>query len=249
MRAEHSLGFIRFSHQAEGFELNDDEIDVIKDILGGKISADTIIQDYIERNGLQTDYTPEGDEGYYPDTNCLINYFSLTDRQRLKEMESLFSCYRTAEILSEDHEPPFEFETLMDLHGQLFGDVYPSAGLLRSMDIKRRTLFCDPRYIRHEGEKLFRKLQNSHYLKGLDEEEFVNELAYFMGEMEAIHPFNDGNGRVERLFFYLMAQYAGYETDWEHANPDRLLEADIAAIDGDYQLLISVLTEIISPIE
>ena len=249
MKERLSIEFIRFSHQAEGFGFSVADLDAIKDILDGRLGADGIIQDYIERHGLSTDYTPEEGGDYYPDTHCLVNYFSLKNRQDLKEIESLFSCYRAAEILAENHQPPFEFDTLLDLHARLFGDVYPSAGQLRSMDIKRRTVFCDPRYIRQEGEKLFLRIQNAHYLRGLDKEKFVNELAYFMGEMEALHPFNDGNGRVERLFFYVMALYSGYQTDWGMADPDRLLEADICAIDGDYQLLISVLTEIINPAE
>lgn len=249
MREKLSEGFIRFSHQSEGFSFLDEEMDAVRDILDGKLSADGVIQDYIERHGLSTDYTPVEEDVYYPDTHCLVNYFSLRNRQKLKGIESLFSCYRMAEILSEDHQPPFEFDSLLDLHARLFGDVYPSAGQLRTVDIKRRTVFCDPRYLRQEGENLFLRIQTAHYLKGLEKEEFVNELAYFMGEMEALHPFNDGNGRVERLFFYLMALYAGYETDWGSADPDRLLEADICAIDGDYQLLISVLTEIVTPVE
>jgi cell filamentation protein len=38
---------------------------------------------------------------------------------------------------------------------------------------------------------------------------------------------------------------AGYDIDWSLVDADRLLEADISAIDGDYQLLIDVLEEVV----
>ena len=69
-----------------------------------------------------------------------------------------------------------------------------------------------------------------------------------MGEMEALHPFVDGNGRASRLFFNSIALAAGYEIGWGSADPDNFLEANVAALDGDYQALIDVLEEIVIPL-
>jgi cell filamentation protein len=79
----------------------------------------------------------------------------------------------------------------------------------------------------------------------MDRETFINDLAFYMGEVEALHPFRDGNGRTARLFFYQLSMNAGYDIDWSLVDADRLLEADISAIDGDYQLLIDVLEEVV----
>jgi len=70
-----------------------------------------------------------------------------------------------------------------------------------------------------------------------------------MGEFEAIHPFIDGNGRVTRFFISLIANQAGYYISWSSVDPDQLLEASIAAIDGDYQALVDLFEEITIPFE
>ena len=96
---------------------------------------------------------------------------------------------------------------------------------------------------------IFDKLRSMKFLKGLDDiDEFINELAYFMGEMEALHPFMDGNGRTTRYFFTDLARKAGYDIIWSATDPDRYLEGNIAAIDGDYQPLIDVLEEAVIPL-
>ena len=68
-----------------------------------------------------------------------------------------------------------------------------------------------------------------------------------VGEAEALHPFRDGNGRAIRFYFNRLVQEAGYLLHWSKADPDRMLEASIAAIDGDYQALVDVLGEILEP--
>ena len=81
-----------------------------------------------------------------------------------------------------------------------------------------------------------------------DVDDFVNELAYYMGEVEALHPFLDGNGRSTRLFFDTIAHKAGYVIGWGSSDPDHFLEANVAALEGDYQALIDVLEEIVIPV-
>ena len=62
---------------------------------------------------------------------------------------------------------------------------------------------------------------------------------------EALHPFREGNGRVIRFFFYELIREAGHDVEWSEADPDRMLEGSIAAIDGDYQPLVDVFEEIL----
>ena len=69
-----------------------------------------------------------------------------------------------------------------------------------------------------------------------------------IGAMEALHPFLDGNGRTTRYFFTGLARNAGYDIIWSATDPDRYLEGNIAAIDGDYQPLIDVLEEAVIPV-
>lgn len=246
-RMQACIDYIRFNHEAEGFVFSDIDESAITRILDGDLTPDGYIQELIESNGLNTNYIPPANEGgFYPHTSCLVNFFSIKDRTKLRRIEALFANVRSAEILTEDPKNTFDFEYLKSIHARLFGDLYPSSGQIRTMTAAKRTVFSNPEFIESASEDIFSRLRKDRYLKDLEREDFINDLAFYMGEVEALHPFRDGNGRAARLFFYQLILNAGYDLDWSMVDPDRLLEADIAAIDGDYQLLIDVLEEVIN---
>jgi len=246
-RMQACIDYIRFNHEAEGFVFSDIDESAITRILDGDLTPDGYIQELIESNGLNTNYIPPANEGgFYPHTSCLVNFFSIKERTKLRRIEALFANVRSAEILTEDPKNTFDFEYLKSIHARLFGDLYPSSGQIRTMTAAKRTVFSNPEFIESASEDIFSRLRKDRYLKDLEREDFINDLAFYMGEVEALHPFRDGNGRAARLFFYKLILNAGYDLDWSMVDPDRLLEADIAAIDGDYQLLIDVLEEVIN---
>jgi cell filamentation protein len=162
-------------------------------------------------------------------------------------VEARFVNIRTAEVLLDSIDMKFDFDQLKAIHERLFGDVYPSSGQIREVAAAKRTVFCQPEYIEDMALEIFDRLRNDRYLKNLGRDDFINDFAFYMGEVEALHPFRDGNGRAARLFFYQLAMNAGYDIEWYKVDPDRMLEADISAIDGDYQLLIDVLSEVVVP--
>ncbi|AEV29032.1 protein involved in cell division [Sphaerochaeta pleomorpha str. Grapes] len=245
-RMQACIDYIRFNHEAEGFVFSDIDESAITRILEGDLTPDEYIQELIDSNGLNTNYIPPANEGgFYPHTSCLVNFFSIKERTKLRKIEALFANVRSAEILTEDPKNTFDFEYLKSIHARLFGDLYPSSGQIRTMTAAKRTVFSNPEFIESASEDIFSRLRKDRYLKDLEREDFINDLAFYMGEVEALHPFRDGNGRAARLFFYQLVLNAGYDLDWSMVDPDRLLEADIAAIDGDYQLLIDVLEEVI----
>ena len=60
----------------------------------------------------------------------------------------------------------------------------------------------------------FAKLAAENHLKGLDADAFANRAAYYLGELNAIHPFREGNGRAQREFIRELAAEAGYRINW-----------------------------------
>ncbi len=245
-RVQACIDYIRFNQEAEGFELSSDEEDALRQVLEGDLLSDDRIREILDKEGLAATHTlPKDVGGYFPRTKSLVNFFGIKERSRLREIEMKISNVRTAELLSEPVIEEFDFAFLKQIHHHLFGDIYPSSGQPRTVLAAKRTEFCSPEVIESTAEDIFSRLHKVHYLKDMDREEFINDLAFFMGEVEALHPFRDGNGRTTRLFFYQLAMQAGYDIDWAMVDPDRLLEADISAIDGDYQLLIDVLEEVV----
>jgi len=245
-RVQACIDYIRFNQEAEGFELSSTEEDSLRQVLEGDILSDDLIKELLDKEGLTTTHTlPKDVGGYFPRTKSLVNYFGIKERSQLREVEMKISNIRTAELLTEPALQEFDFAYLKQIHHHLFGDIYPTGGQVRVALAAKRTEFCSPEFIESTAEDIFSRLHKGHYLKGMDREEFINDLAFFMGEVEALHPFRDGNGRTTRLFFYQLAMQAGYDIDWAMVDPDRLLEADISAIDGDYQLLIDVWEEVV----
>ena len=65
-----------------------------------------------------------------------------------------------------------------------------------------------------------------------------------MEEINALHPFREGNGRTQRAFFEELTRRAKYELNFADTDPDELLKADVAAYYKDYTPLIKILSNI-----
>jgi cell filamentation protein len=57
-----------------------------------------------------------------------------------------------------------------------------------------------PQYIEHAAADIFATLRAENFLRGLERRPFIERLAHFLGEVNAIHPFREGNGRAQRAF-------------------------------------------------
>ena len=250
-RLDISLDYLRFTVEADGETLSEELENTFRDILEGDLKADKAVADYIRQEKLESyDNSGFNEMSSYPETRCLVNYFGIKDKPLLRRIDKKISSIRTAELLRSPIDMPFSFDLLKAIHSHLFGDMYPSSGMIRTSSSKKHREYCQPEFIESSAERLFGNLRESKYLRGIaDVDDFVNELAYYMGEVEALHPFLDGNGRTTRLFFNALSLKAGYVIGWGSADPDHFLEANVAALDGDYQALIDVLEEIVIPIQ
>jgi cell filamentation protein len=64
-------------------------------------------------------------------------------------------------------------------------------------------------------------------------------------EVNAIHPFREGNGRAQRAFFEQLASDAGFILDWQHLDADRNTAASAAIMRGDPALMRKMLDELV----
>jgi cell filamentation protein len=58
-----------------------------------------------------------------------------------------------------------------------------------------------------------------------------------LGDLNAIHPFRDGNGRVQLSFLHLVALRAGHPLQFERLEPEPFMRAMIQSFDGDLTTL------------
>jgi cell filamentation protein len=80
--------------------------------------------------------------------------------------------------------------------------------------------------------KLFLQLKRQRNLRGLSAEAFAAQAAHFLAELNAIHPFREGNGRAQMTFLALVAGQAGHPFDLERLDPDQFLAAMICSFSG-----------------
>jgi cell filamentation protein len=167
------------------------------------------------------------------DTGVLVNLLGLSDADQLQAAETDLAFAR-AELL-ELHPLPGEYDVahLQAFHRHLFGDVYPWAGDFRTVNIARSASFGDWQHLRTYLDQVFADLASEHHLAGLDREEFVRRLAHYLGEVNAAHPFRDGNGRTQRAFFRQLARDAGWNLRWVNVSADENAAASEASLMGD----------------
>ena len=190
-------------------------------------------------------YGVSQDPDCYPNSSVLINKLNIRDAQELEAVEAELTQLRT-----ESFEPDFDkfdLAVLARIHRHLFQDVYPWAGQLRMVDIsKSTTRFCSAQYIQKEADRLLARLQCEQWLEGRALPEFVAKIADYYCELNMIHPFREGNGRTQRLFFEAIALNAGYEVDWSQVNRDEWLDANIRGYFADLAPLQVIFARIIS---
>ena len=105
------------------------------------------------------------------------------------------------------------------------------------VNISKELLFCDANFIEKELNKLFLKLKSENYFKDCTEDNIASKAAYYLGEINAIHPFREGNGRTQREFIRELLLPTGFQVDYSRCNAKMMLQASINAFAGDYTLM------------
>lgn len=97
-------------------------------------------------------------------------------------------------------------------------------GGIRTVDIKKNAsgaeYFLIVSKITDAAHYVFSELAKENHLMGLSFEAFVQRLAYFYDQINYIHPFREGNGRAQRIFWTRVAHDAGYEINWDEVVGD-----------------------------
>ena len=75
---------------------------------------------------------------------------------------------------------------------------------------------------------------------------FVARLAHYLGEVNAVHPFREGNGRTQRAFFEQLACDAGFMLAWQHLDATRNIEASAAIMHGDEEPMRKMLDTMVT---
>jgi cell filamentation protein len=180
----------------------------------------------------------------YENSTVLTNKLDLRIQAELDAFEAEISSARAEEPLPEG---TLDFAHYRAVHHHLFQDVYDWAGQVRTVRIsKGGNPFCFPENIEDQAAKLFGDLRTANYLRNLDALAFSAKAAHFLAELNAIHPFREGNGRSQLTFFAMLADHAGHAVNLDGLEAEAMLEAMIASFDGDESKLAAIIEGLIS---
>jgi cell filamentation protein len=172
-------------------------------------------------------YDAVSDAYCYPGTTVPKNRAGLRTQTDLDFFEEEATAQRFAEPLPAG---TFDLRHLCAIHRHLFQDVYPWAGALRIVRIsKGGSAFCYPENLDRDLGRLFADLASRKTLSGLDAESFAEKAAHFLAELNAIHPFREGNGRTQLSFLAALADQAGHSFVLERLDPKAMLDATITS--------------------
>lgn len=177
-----------------------------------------------------------------PETGVLKNRLGIKDEKALDRAEAAVFMARSLELAREPIKGNFDLNHLKAIHSKQFGDVYEWAGQLRTVDIsKGETRFAHYGQIEREADKLTSQLAREKHLSGLAPEDFSKRAAHYMGEMNVLHPFRDGNGRALREFVGQLAHQNGYEIKWQNIERADMTKASIEAYHGSSDRLAALI--------
>jgi cell filamentation protein len=145
-------------------------------------------------------------------------------------------------------EGKFDARHYRRVHHHLFQDVYSWAGKYRTVRTsKGGNPFCFPEYITSTVDRLFASLRDGRCLdEAKTADEFVASVATFLAELNAIHPFREGNGRSQLAFADLLGERAGFPFDFSRVERKTFLPAMIASYQGDLKPLIDELKRLLA---
>ena len=167
----------------------------------------------------------------YKGTNVLINLLNIRDNKTLQRAESRIVATKLFELRKNEMIGNFDVEHFIKIHKFLFEDIYPFAGKFRTENIAKGYFsFAEWEYIDTELRKLLERLHKSNLLKNDTRAELVKDLAYYLAELNVLHPFREGNGRTIREFIRELAYKNGYLLDLQKVEPSEVYDAFLKSV-------------------
>ena len=187
---------------------------------------------------------------YIDGTDIPKNKLDINNSIDIHEAENILLEQAYTELSSQFNKKVILNETyFINLHKKIFESLYDFAGVYREVNMsKGESQFCLALYLDNESKRIFKELEEDNYLSDIKKDKvlFAKKLAYYQGELIALHPFYELNGRVTRLYCDMLALYNEYgPIDYSDAIDNRAyIEASIACVQyADFTLLEKIIID------
>lgn len=153
----------------------------------------------------------------YPGTEILINRFNIRNSKELEEIEKEYTTNNLGEIKEGCIKGHFDIKHLKQIHQKIFGDIYPWAGEIRSVDIFKHEkalggLSVDYSNCKNVSLDINSSLKNLNSIdwNNLSLNDKVHEFSKSIADVWKAHGFREGNTRTVVTFFSEFAKEKGF---------------------------------------
>ncbi|MDR1078072.1 MAG: Fic family protein [Propionibacteriaceae bacterium] len=188
---------------------------------------------------------PDWESYFWPGTKVLRNRFAEHEQDRLNELELMAVRVRSSALAADPIKGGFDLDHLRAIHRHLFQDVYDWAGDLRTSPLFPTVMvkggpspasIAAGEYDANDqypyryfpaGDSMvehlttwFARLNEPTDYVGMGPDEFAAVIAEPWGEINAAHPFREGNTRAQIMFFTQFTAEHGHFFDYERFAKD-----------------------------
>jgi cell filamentation protein len=189
------------------------------------------------------------DDHFDDEHRILRNRLGITDPHFLETVIADLSHTRLVELRDSPVKGKFDIPHLRAIHRYIFQDIFPWAGDFRNVTTARTNSFSfpPPIYIESSLNTIFENIRTENHLKNLNPDTFALRAGHYLGEINAVHPFREGNGRTQREFIRTLALNAGHRLVWTALGPEENNQASrISYSTGDSSLLAALIRKRLS---
>lgn len=200
---------------------------------------------YAECNGIgivKNEKHGYGEFYCYKNSMVLKNKLNIIDENELVVAIDTMVKPIASQLVDRLLKRTFDYDCLRKLHKKLYGQIFDWAGHTRTVNISDQVEYYYCNYIISQAEELFEKLREEKCLQQCSDDQKYRRLAYYLGELNAIHPFRYGNQVVQEVF--ILGRKIGCNLNFDIADRDGLKQAYIHAYNGDPCLLEAELKRI-----
>lgn len=184
---------------------------------------------------------------YTNKNGVLHNLANIEDEKILLAYESLKVSKRVEELL----ENPIKIKdssSLLTIHKHLFQDIYSWAGKVRTVNISKdgKPFFDGERF--HIGfQYIDRLISEYRAIPKISKKDLAKKLAEILDSVNYLHPFREGNGRVQREFLRSLALEKGLKLNLNPPDNQDVYEKYMSGtINGDIEKLANLIFELIN---
>ena len=162
----------------------------------------------------------EGSKYCYENSGTLKNKLDIRDYKQLEKYEAKITAAKSLGLRIKGITGDFDKKHYISIHKYLFEE---NIG-------KGEFRFASFEYIEPELDRLLNELKQENFLAGLSKQELAKRLAYYLSELNVLHPFREGNGRTNREFIRQLALKNGYVLNLKNTPPQEVLNASIKSV-------------------